>query len=223
MRLLTSASTATRGCRASERELARVYEASLMTARHALGRWSGKGWWTGEGARRNVRSATQDPLQPLGQLHRAMASRGLPARSRILCAGVVEGSRKPPLVWLSRRIAVWSKWSGYDNPGSSLSPCGELLPSRGRIRGFGEPCPWIAARFSPRWSASKASHWHTRMKRWTPGRPVRVSRRCRRFTPVRRCCAFARSSTPRKAKPSLYVIGFYRSDRYMLSIRRFRR
>src|ERR1017187_950407 len=78
----------------SERELARVYEASLMTARHALGRWSGKGWWTGEGARRNVRSAAQDPLQPLGQLHRAMASRGLPARSRILCAGVVKGSRK---------------------------------------------------------------------------------------------------------------------------------
>src|SRR3984885_3944757 len=74
----------------SERDLARTHEVSLMTARTALGALSRDGV---VGRRRGVGTFVAPPkihFNRLASFSEQMASRGLPARSRILWAGVVE-------------------------------------------------------------------------------------------------------------------------------------
>jgi hypothetical protein len=62
-----------------------------------------------------------------------------------------------------------------------------------------------------------------RTKSWTPRPPAPASRSCSGFTPARRCCASARLLFSTGGKATVYVIGFYRSDRHTLLIRRFRK
>jgi DNA-binding transcriptional regulator YhcF (GntR family) len=68
-----------------ERELARIHQVSLMTARHALTSLEREGIVEG-GAAPELRGAAQDPFQQADEFTpRQMASRGLVACSR-LCA-----------------------------------------------------------------------------------------------------------------------------------------
>src|ERR1700722_12411594 len=74
----------------SERDLARTYEVSLMTARHALAGLEREGLVD---RRRGVGTFVATPkihFNRLASFTEQMASRGLPARSRILCSGLVE-------------------------------------------------------------------------------------------------------------------------------------
>ena len=74
----------------SERELARSYEVSLMTARHALAELEHDGLVD---RRRGAGTFVAFPkihFNRLASFTEQMASRGLPARSRILSADIVE-------------------------------------------------------------------------------------------------------------------------------------
>src|SRR5579864_3877271 len=74
----------------SERELARSFEVSLMTARHALAELEREGLVD---RRRGAGTFVAPPkihFNRLASFTEQMTSRGLPARSRILCASLVE-------------------------------------------------------------------------------------------------------------------------------------
>ena len=91
----------------SERELARMYEVSLMTARHALAEMEREGLVDRRRGAGTFVALPKIHFNRLASFTEQMASRGLPARSRILCAGMVEASRKPPRGWRCRRRALW--------------------------------------------------------------------------------------------------------------------
>src|SRR6202050_409571 len=74
----------------SERELARNHEVSLMTARHALAELEHEGLVDRRRGAGTFVALPKIHFNRLASFTEQMASRGLPARSRILCASIVE-------------------------------------------------------------------------------------------------------------------------------------
>src|ERR1700691_3678284 len=78
----------------SERELARSHEVSLMTARHALAELEHEGLVDRRRGAGTFVALPKIHFNRLASFTEQMASRGLPARSRILCASIVEGEQE---------------------------------------------------------------------------------------------------------------------------------
>jgi GntR family transcriptional regulator len=206
----------------SERELARCHEVSLMTARHALAELEHEGLVD---RRRGAGSFVALPkihFNRLASFTEQMAGRGLPARSRILCATIVDGEQETaarlalpahsPLVKLERLrqsgdqpFAVETCYLPADDFAGLLK-----LPFEHRSlfatleRDYG-----IELRYADEEvDATPASARIAELLGIHAGVPVLRIRQ-------------ALFSTGGKA--IVYVIGFYRSDRHTLLIRRFRK
>ncbi len=206
----------------SERELARAYEVSLMTARHALAELEREGLVD---RRRGAGTFVAPPkihFNRLASFTEQMASRGLPARSRILCARIVEEEPEA-----AARLAV---------PAHSKVVKVERLRQSGEQPFALETCYLPAADFGgmldlsldrrslfdilereygitlayadEEVDATAAGARTAELLEIHPGAPVLRIRQAIYST---------------QGKATVYVIGFYRSDRHTLHIRRFRR
>jgi len=78
----------------SERELARNNEVSLMTARHALAELEHDGLVDRRRGAGTFVSLPKIHFNRLASFTEQMASRGLPARSRILCLSIIDGEQE---------------------------------------------------------------------------------------------------------------------------------
>ena len=78
----------------SERELARSYEVSLMTARHALAELEHDGLVDRRRGAGTFVALPKIHFNRLASFTEQMAGRGLPARSRLLCANIVEDEQE---------------------------------------------------------------------------------------------------------------------------------
>ncbi len=78
----------------SERELARNHEVSLMTARHALAGLEHEGLVDRRRGAGTFVALPKIHFNRLSSFTEQMSGRGLPSRSRILCASIVEGDQE---------------------------------------------------------------------------------------------------------------------------------
>jgi len=206
----------------SERELARNYEVSLMTARHALAEMERDGLVDRRRGAGTFVALPKIHFNRLASFTEQMASRGLPARSRILCASVVEGEQEAAarlalpahsrLVKIERLrqsgeqpFAVESCYLGADEFSGLLSL---PLERRSLFATLEREYAIELAYADEEVDATSASTRIAEMLTIHAGAPVLRIRQ-------------AIFSTQGKA--IVYVIGFYRSDRHTLLIRRFRR
>lgn len=183
----------------SERELARSHEVSLMTARHALAELEHEGLVDRRRGAGTFVSLPRIHFNRLASFTEQMASRGLPARSRILYAGIVESEQEA-----AAKLAL---------PAHSKLVKLERLRQSGEQPFAVENCYFPADEFAglldlplerrslfATLDASTVSSCNTPMKRWMPPQPARASRSCLAFTRARRCCASARSCFPPPAR-----------------------
>jgi GntR family transcriptional regulator len=206
----------------SERELARNHEVSLMTARHALAEMEREGLVD---RRRGAGTFVALPtihFNRLASFTEQMASRGLPARSRILCASVVEGEQEA-----AARL--------------SLSPHARLVKIE-RLRQSGEQpfaveiCYLPAEEFQGLLSLplERRSLFATLERDYNielayADEEVDATPASARIAELLGIHAGAPVLRIRQAlfstagKAAVYVIGCYRSDRHTLMIRRFRK
>jgi GntR family transcriptional regulator len=205
----------------SERELARSYEVSLMTARHALAELEHDGLVDRRRGAGTFVALPKIHFNRLASFTEQMASRGLPARSRILSADIVE-EQEP-----AARLAL---------------PAHSRLVKIERVRQSGEQafavecCYLPAAEFDGLLSVplERRSLFATLERDYgidlqyadeevdaTPA-SVRTAELLgiHAGSPVLRIRQ-ALFSTAGRA--TVYVIGFYRCDRHTLLIRRFRK
>jgi GntR family transcriptional regulator len=206
----------------SERELARSHEVSLMTARHALAELEREGLVDRRRGAGTFVALPKIHFNRLASFTEQMASRGLPARSRILCADIVEGEQEAAarlaLPAHSRLVKIERLRQSGEQP-FALESCylpaddfaGLLsLPLERRSlfatleREYGIDLQYADEEVD----ATPASARTAELLGIHGGSPVLRIRQ-------------ALFSTAGKA--TLYVIGFYRSDRHTLLIRRFRR
>ena len=206
----------------SERELARNNEVSLMTARHALAELEHEGLVDRRRGAGTFVSLPKIHFNRLASFTEQMASRGLPARSRILCATIIEGEQEavarlalPPhsrLVKLERlrqsgeqAFAVESCYLPAEEFAGLLSRPLERRSLFATLeREYGIELQYADEEVD----ATPASARIAELLGIHAGAPVLRIRQ-------------ALYSTGGKA--TVYVIGFYRSDRHTLQIRRFRK
>jgi len=206
----------------SERELARNYDVSLMTARHALAELEREGLVDRRRGAGTFVSLPKIHFNRLASFTEQMASRGLPARSRILCADIVEGEQEAAarlaLPAHSRLVKIERLRQSGEQPfavESCYLPAEEFagllsLPLERRSlfatleRDYGINLQYADEEVD----ATPASARTAELLAIHAGAPVLRIRQ-------------ALFSTAGKA--TLYVIGFYRSDRHTLNIRRFRK
>ena len=206
----------------SERELARNFEVSLMTARHALAELEHEGLVDRRRGAGTFVSLPKIHFNRLASFTEQMASRGLPARSRILCAAIVEDEQDAAaklalpahsrLVKLERlrqsgeqSFAVEICYLSADEFAGLLN-----LPLERRSlfttleREYGIELQYADEEVD----ATPASARLAELLSIHAGAPV---------LRIRQALFSARG------KATVYVIGFYRSDRHTLTIRRFRK
>jgi len=206
----------------SERELARSHEVSLMTARHALAELEREGLVDRRRGAGTFVALPKIHFNRLASFTEQMASRGLRARSRILCASIVdseqEAAARLALPAHSRLVKVERLRQSGEQP-FALETCylpaddfeGLLsLPLERRSlfatleRDYGVNLHYADEEVD----ATPASARTAELLAVHPGAPVLRIRQ-------------ALYSTAGKA--TVYMIGFYRSDRHTLLIRRFRK
>jgi GntR family transcriptional regulator len=206
----------------SERELARTYEVSLMTARHALADLEHEGLVDRRRGAGTFVALPRIHFNRLASFTEQMASRGLPARSRILSATIVEGEQEAAarlaLPAHSRLVKLERLRQSGEQP-FALECCylpaeeftGLLsLPLERRSlfatleRDYGVELHYADEEVD----ATPASARTAELLGIHAGSPVLRIRQ-------------AIYSTAGRA--TVYVIGFYRSDRHTLLIRRFRK
>ena len=206
----------------SERELARTHEVSLMTARHALAELEREGLVDRRRGAGTFVALPKIHFNRLASFTEQMASRGLPARSRILCAAIVESEQEAAarlaLPAHSRLVKI-ERVRQSGEQAFALETCylaaeefGGLLklPLERRSlfsaleREYGVELQYADEEVD----ATPASARTAELLGIHAGSPVLRIRQ-------------ALFSTAGKA--TLYVIGFYRSDRHTLLIRRFRK
>jgi GntR family transcriptional regulator len=206
----------------SERELARIHEVSLMTARHALAEMEREGLVDRRRGAGTFVSLPKIHFNRLASFTEQMASRGLPARSRILCASVVENepeaAARLALPAHSRLVKVERLRQSGEQPfalESCYLPADEFeglvsLPlERRSLFGTLEREYGIELAYADEEVDATAASAHiAELLAIHSGAPVLRIRQVIFST---------------QGKASLYVIGFYRSDRHTLLIRRFRR
>lgn len=206
----------------SERELARKHEVSLMTARHALAALEHEGLVDRRRGAGTFVALPKIHFNRLSSFTENMASRGLPVRSRILCATIVDDEQEPAarlslpahsrLVKLERLrqsgeqpFAVETCYfSAADYAGLLSLPLDRRSLFTTLERDFGIELQYADEEVD----ATPASARIADLLGIHAGSPLLRMRQ-------------ALFSTGGKA--TVYVIGFYRSDRHTLLIRRFRR
>ncbi len=205
----------------SERELARRYGVSLMTARHALGGLEREGIVE---RRRGAGTFIAPPrihFNKLMSLSEAMASRGLNAVSRLLSMEQV--SNEPEI---SARLSLASDAALFRV---------QRLRRAGNEAFALETCYLALKDFSDLTQTDLEHHslFHVLEHHYgltlsyadeevnataADGNTARLLR-VQRGAPLLRLCQVIYTS---QARPTVYVVGLYRSDRHTLFIRRFR-
>jgi len=206
----------------SERELARKYEVSLMTARHALAELEHEGFVDRRRGAGTFVAMPKIHFNRLASFTEQMASRGLPARSRILAATIVEAEQEAAarlsLPAHSRLVKIERLRQSGEQP-FALECCylpadefAELLKvplERRSLFGTLERDYGVELHYADEEvDATPASARTAELLGIHAGAPVLRIRQALYST---------------AGKPTVYVIGFYRSDRHTLSIRRFRK
>jgi GntR family transcriptional regulator len=205
----------------SERELARLHKVSLMTARHALAGLQREGLVERRRGSGTFVAPPRIQFNKLTSFSEQMASRSLPAQSRILHIGIIEGHHEiaarlalpstSKLVLLERlRIAgeepfaVESCYLAADEYGG-LSAAHLERGSLFRVleRDHGTELAYADEEIDATVADPKTADLLSIMR----GAPLLRIRQTIFST---------------KGAAVLYVLGFYRSDRHMLRIRRFR-
>ena len=205
----------------SERELARIHQVSLMTARHALTSLEREGVVE---RRRGAGTFVAPPkihFNKLMSYTEQMASRGLVACSRLLCIKLID--REPEI---AARLAL--------PPNSQLVKVERLRQAANEPFAL-ESCYLSAAEFGGLVSAGLGRNSlfatlehdygvelaHADEEVDATAADPRIAELCAvpRGTPLLRIRQVIYST---KGKATIYVIGFYRSDRHTLLIRRFR-
>ncbi len=206
----------------SERELARNYEVSLMTARHALAELEHDGLVDRRRGAGTFVALPKIHFNRLASFTEQMASRGLPVRSRILAAGIVEDEQEAAarlaLPAHSRLVKIERLRQSGEQPFAvecCYLPAEEFagllsVPLERRSlfatleRDYGIDLQYADEEVD----ATPASARMAELLSIHAGAPVLRIRQ-------------ALFSTAGKA--TVYVIGIYRCDRHTLSIRRFRK
>jgi DNA-binding GntR family transcriptional regulator len=175
---------------ASERDLAKIHQVSLMTARHALASLERDGIVE---RRRGIGTFVAAPkihFNKLMSYTEQMASRSLTAASKVLFAKVSENESEA-----AARL--------------SLPPTSSVIKLERVRHAGGEPfaletCYLNAAEFAGLASSSAITKWNSvmPMKKSMPPPPTRAPPNCCPFRAANRCCAFDKSSIPPREKPS---------------------
>jgi GntR family transcriptional regulator len=205
----------------SERELARSYAVSLMTARHALAEMEREGLVDRRPGAGTFVAPPKIHFNRLTSFSEQMASRGLAARSRILYARLVEEEEPAARLALpahSRLIKLERLRRAGEEPFAvEVCYCSaeefqgllELPLERRSLFATLEREYHVEIHYADEEvDATPASARTAELLGIHPGSPVLRIRQ-------------AIFST--LGKPAIYVVGFYRSDRHSLLIRRFRR
>ena len=205
----------------SERELARSFAVSLMTARHALAELEREGLVDRRRGSGTFVAPPKIHFNRLASFTEQMASRGLPARSRVLCASIVEDHEAAAHLALpahSKLVKVERLRQAGDQPFAvencylSAEEFGDVLDSpleRRSLFGMLEHDFGLKIAYADEEiDATPASGRTAELLSIHHGAPVLRIRQAIYST---------------RGNAIVYVIGFYRSDRHTLSIRRFRR
>jgi GntR family transcriptional regulator len=206
----------------SERELARNNEVSLMTARHALAELEHEGLVDRRRGAGTFVALPKIHFNRLASFTEQMASRGLPARSRILCLSIIEGEQEaaarlalPPqsrLVKLERLRQSGEQPFAVEScylPAEEFAGLLSLPLERRSLFATLEREYGIELLYSDEEvDATPASARIAELLGIHAGAPVLRIRQVLYST---------------GGKATVYVIGFYRSDRHTLQIRRFRK
>jgi len=206
----------------SERELARAHEVSLMTARHALAEMQREGLVDRRRGSGTFVAPPKIHFNRLASFTEQMAGRGLPLRSRILCATVIEGEQEAAarlsLPAHSHLIKIERLRQSGEQPfaletcylsGDEFAGLEKLPLDRRSLFATVEREYGVELAYSDEEvDATPASSHIAGLLAIHPGAPVLRIRQVIYST---------------RGKASLYVIGFYRSDRHTLMIRRYRR
>jgi GntR family transcriptional regulator len=206
----------------SERELARSYAVSLMTARHALAELQREGLVDRRPGAGTFVSPPKIHFNRLASFTEQMAGRGLPARSKILCAAIIEDAPEA-----AARLAL---------PAHTSLVKIERLRQSGEQPFAVESCYLPAGDFAgllthaldrrslfailEREYGVELAYSDEEVDATAAGARTAELLGIHSGAPILRIRQAIYST---RGKAVLYVIGFYRSDRHTLMIRRFRR
>jgi GntR family transcriptional regulator len=206
---------------ASERELAKTHKVSLMTARHALAGLEHEGIVERRRGAGTFVAVPKIHFNKLMSYTEQMSSRGLAPRSRVLVAKVIDGDEEVVarlgLPAASRVVRIQRLRLTGEEP-FALETC--YLPSA--------DFPDLASAPLGRASlfailehdyATKLAYADEEVDATTADANVAELLRVPRGASVLRIRQIIYST---KGKASIYVVGFYRSERHTLFIRRFR-
>ncbi len=205
----------------SERELARIHQVSLMTARHALTSLEREGIVE---RRRGAGTFVAPPkihFNKLMSYTEQMASRGLVACSRLLCIKLID--REPEIAARlalppnSQLVKVERLRQAANEP-FALEACYLSAEDFGGLVSAGLGRNSLFATLEHDYGIELA---HADEEVDATAADARTAELCAvpRGTPLLRIRQVIYST---KGKATIYVLGFYRSDRHTLLIRRFR-
>jgi GntR family transcriptional regulator len=205
----------------SERELARIHQVSLMTARHALTSLEREGIVE---RRRGAGTFVAPPkihINKLMSYTEQMASRGLVACSRLLCIKLID--REPEIAARlalppnSQLVKVERLRQAANEP-FALEACYLSAEDFGGLVSAGLGRNSLFATLEHDYGIELA---HADEEVDATAAHARTAELCAvpRGTPLLRIRQVIYST---KGKATIYVLGFYRSDRHTLLIRRFR-
>jgi GntR family transcriptional regulator len=205
----------------SERELAKIHKVSLMTARHALGSLEKEGVVERRRGAGTFVSPPKIHFNRLMSYTEQMASRGLAARSRLLCNKIVDNEPEiaarlslPPN---SRMVKVERLRNAADEP-FALEAC--YLPAADFAALTRAPLE-RGSLFSilARDFGLEVAHADEEVDATAADPRTGELLALQRGAPVLRIRQVIYAAN---GKPSVYMLGLYRSDRHTLLIRRFR-
>lgn len=205
----------------SERELARIYRVSPMTARHALAELQREGLVERHRGAGTFVAPPKIQFNKLTSFTENMASRGLPARSRILSCTATQSehdiaarlglSPASPLMMLQRVRLASSDPFAFETCYLSAQEFGPITHAhleRGSIFG------WLENHHG-----MQLAHADEEIDATIADARTAELLDIARGAPLLRIRQLIYST---QGKPVLYVLGLYRSDRHTLHIRRFR-
>jgi GntR family transcriptional regulator len=205
----------------SERELAKIHKVSLMTARHALGSLEKEGVVERRRGAGTFVSPPKIHFNRLMSYTEQMASRGLAARSRLLCNKIVDNEPE-----IAARLSL--------PPNSRMVKVERLRNAAGEPFAL-EACYLPAADFAALTHAPlergslfsilardfglEVAHADEEVDATAADPRTGELLALQRGAPVLRIRQVIYAAN---GKPSVYMLGLYRSDRHTLLIRRFR-
>jgi GntR family transcriptional regulator len=206
---------------ASERELARTHDVSLMTARHALAGLEHEGLVERRRGAGTFVAAPKIQFNKLMSYTEHMSSRGLAPRSRVLVAKIIEYEGEiaarlglpatDSLVKIERLRLTGEEPFALETcylPAKEFSDMVKAPLGRNSLFGVLEHDHGVELAYAD--EEVNATAAEPKLADWL-GIP--------HGAPVLRIRQVIYSS---KGKPTMYVVGFYRSERHTLFIRRFR-